>query len=253
MFKGRHCDRSVIFCACDDRCFGHTRTCRKSTAGRLTCHGVDFSAGLGTFRGCETWGADPPPTPAEKLGFWLRTFGAGVIRSGENWGWREGIGPNRRPQSHEVGRGMRRLFGFCGPLGAPENGFSIKTGGAGGIRTLGTALQPYDGLANRCLQPLGHSSAPNPGSPDRTAFLPHFRSRLKPAGAGWTKIPQEVQAAINGMRLTLAIRAPIGQPKCRRGPIRQTAGFPQNAVPLRRTTPCWSPTFCKAKAATFCF
>src|SRR3954464_2842309 len=32
-----------------------------------------------------------------------------------------------------------------------------KGGGAGGIRTLDRALQPYNGLANRRLQPLGHS------------------------------------------------------------------------------------------------
>jgi hypothetical protein len=36
-----------------------------------------------------------------------------------------------------------------------------KDGGAGGIRTLDTALQPYNGLANRRLQPLGHSSIQN--------------------------------------------------------------------------------------------
>jgi len=30
--------------------------------------------------------------------------------------------------------------------------------GEGGIRTRGTGLYPYDGLANRCLQPLGHLS-----------------------------------------------------------------------------------------------
>src|SRR5262249_489124 len=30
--------------------------------------------------------------------------------------------------------------------------------GEGGIRTLDKALRPYDGLANRCLQPLGHLS-----------------------------------------------------------------------------------------------
>ena len=35
-----------------------------------------------------------------------------------------------------------------------------RNGGAGGIRTLDTALQPYNGLANRRLQPLGHSSIP---------------------------------------------------------------------------------------------
>src|SRR5579863_2397652 len=32
------------------------------------------------------------------------------------------------------------------------------TGGAGGIRTLDRPLQAYNGLANRRLQPLGHSS-----------------------------------------------------------------------------------------------
>jgi hypothetical protein len=31
-------------------------------------------------------------------------------------------------------------------------------GGDGGIRTLDRALQPYNGLANRRLQPLGHIS-----------------------------------------------------------------------------------------------
>ena len=34
-----------------------------------------------------------------------------------------------------------------------------KTGGEAGIRTLGTAIQPYNGLANRRLKPLGHLSA----------------------------------------------------------------------------------------------
>jgi hypothetical protein len=31
-------------------------------------------------------------------------------------------------------------------------------GGKAGIRTLDTAFQPYNGLANRRLQPLGHLS-----------------------------------------------------------------------------------------------
>ena len=33
-----------------------------------------------------------------------------------------------------------------------------KRNGEGGIRTRGTSIHPYDGLANRCLQPLGHLS-----------------------------------------------------------------------------------------------
>jgi hypothetical protein len=44
-------------------------------------------------------------------------------------------------------------------------------GGAGGIRTLDRALQPYNGLANRRLQPLGHSSM--------TADMPDTRASRK--------------------------------------------------------------------------
>ena len=33
-----------------------------------------------------------------------------------------------------------------------------KINGEGGIRTRGRGYYPYDGLANRCLQPLGHLS-----------------------------------------------------------------------------------------------
>lgn len=36
-----------------------------------------------------------------------------------------------------------------------------KNGGEAGIRTRGRAFGPYDGLANRCLQPLGHLSEKN--------------------------------------------------------------------------------------------
>ena len=38
-------------------------------------------------------------------------------------------------------------------------GILIEIGGEAGIRTLGTALRPYNGLANRRLQPLGHLTA----------------------------------------------------------------------------------------------
>src|SRR5208337_1258454 len=51
-------------------------------------------------------------------------------------------------------------------------------GGDGGIRTLDRALQPYNGLANRRLQPLGHISrrTMNPGSgPRRIAWRRYAR------------------------------------------------------------------------------
>ena len=43
---------------------------------------------------------------------------------------------------------------------ASRNTATLKrqAGGDGGIRTLDRALQPYNGLANRRLQPLGHIS-----------------------------------------------------------------------------------------------
>jgi hypothetical protein len=34
----------------------------------------------------------------------------------------------------------------------------LITGGEGGIRTPGTGLSQYDGLANRCFRPLSHLS-----------------------------------------------------------------------------------------------
>ena len=50
---------------------------------------------------------------------------------------------------------------ICGSVFRPskcKKALKTLTGGAGGIRTLDRALQPYNGLANRRLQPLGHSS-----------------------------------------------------------------------------------------------
>ncbi len=44
------------------------------------------------------------------------------------------------------------------PGGLPPEARRAKGGGDGGIRTLDRALQPYNGLANRRLQPLGHVS-----------------------------------------------------------------------------------------------
>ena len=53
-----------------------------------------------------------------------------------------GLAPNSRINQNTPGksRGYLNLYG------------------EGGIRTLDTGNPPYDGLANRCLQPLGHLS-----------------------------------------------------------------------------------------------
>ena len=42
--------------------------------------------------------------------------------------------------------------------------------GDGGIRTLDTGLSPYDGLANRCLQPLGHVSSARSAQKEKDAW-----------------------------------------------------------------------------------
>ena len=49
-------------------------------------------------------------------------------------------------------------------------------GGDAGIRTLDTALRPYNGLANRRLQPLGHVSTAHPARLGRAGmqFCPLF-------------------------------------------------------------------------------
>src|SRR5438046_10495673 len=50
--------------------------------------------------------------------------------------------------------------GGDGPPGSKTiNESGGKTGGEAGIRTLDTAFRPYNGLANRRLQPLGHLTA----------------------------------------------------------------------------------------------
>lgn len=54
----------------------------------------------------------------------------------------------------EEGR-MRRKVG----RNSQECAVGRLSGGAGGIRTLGTAFQPYNGLANRRFRPLSHRTS----------------------------------------------------------------------------------------------
>jgi hypothetical protein len=64
---------------------------------------------------------------------------------------------------------------------ARRNPDSRKDGGDGGIRTLDRALQPYNGLANRRLQPLGHISGkadmPDAGATRKRRFAADECSR----------------------------------------------------------------------------
>ena len=55
-----------------------------------------------------------------------------------------------------------------------------RGGGDGGIRTLDRALQPYNGLANRRLQPLGHISG-KADMPDAGASRKQISGRRMPS------------------------------------------------------------------------
>ena len=60
-----------------------------------------------------------------------------------------------------------------------------KTGGEGGIRTLGTGVSPYNGLANRRIRPLCHLSGECMNGPLNPASL----SLLLPTQCGLTAPP----------------------------------------------------------------
>jgi hypothetical protein len=69
----------------------------------------------------------------------------------------------------------------CG-LKHGAKGGQRSLGGDGGIRTLDRALQPYNGLANRRLQPLGHVSRRNTRGdicPTHPLIASAWRSRLR--------------------------------------------------------------------------
>jgi hypothetical protein len=86
---------------------------------------------------------------------------------------------------------MRGVFGAAFTLIRSAIAFGVeidfaelaeRTGGDGGIRTLDRALQPYNGLANRRLQPLGHISG-RADMPDTGASRkrPIWGRRITPA------------------------------------------------------------------------
>ena len=110
------------------------------------------------------------------------------------------------------------------PNGSLKYWLPRRDGGAGGIRTLDRALQPYNGLANRRLQPLGHSSG-KADMPDAGAS----RKRQMPAAAS--------ASHYNSLRT-----APELKPECRRHQIavrtpQMRQGFGDaclNGVPAKR-------------------
>jgi hypothetical protein len=66
---------------------------------------------------------------------------------------------------------------------------SMATGGDGGIRTLDRTLQPYNGLANRRLQPLGHVSTQATGT---LCLHSNMRFEVCPSKHAMARPPQQI-------------------------------------------------------------
>src|SRR5258708_14126693 len=83
------------------------------------------------------------------------------------------------------------ITGLFGELRGKTRGYSLKPrlrGGERGIRTLDTGVSPYNGLANRRLQPLGHLSGGQENS------LPPRRPRF--AIGQWSGVPLYFRCSI---------------------------------------------------------
>src|SRR5713101_6673608 len=77
---------------------------------------------------------------------------------------------------------MRCAPFFLGAMVGEPSEALAKDGGEGGIRTPGRGFGPYNGLANRRLQPLGHLSAALPAGLPPT-FVEYSTKELKPRRA----------------------------------------------------------------------
>ena len=127
------------------------RTDARDPGARRTHGSVDDSA----LHGPESSGARQP------FGCWISRFQYRVWTF-----WRPGGSPKEYDPSGPPTRCALRRTTFAESMSSlacqPELahlGRRAKVGGEAGIRTLGTGLSPYNGLANRRLQPLGHLTA----------------------------------------------------------------------------------------------
>jgi hypothetical protein len=82
---------------------------------------------------------------------------------------------------------MQVMAGFIGEVGLAWRDVARVAGGAGGIRTLDRPLQAYNGLANRRLQPLGHSSI-EADMPDTGLSRKQIADRVIRCGKGSTPV-----------------------------------------------------------------
>jgi hypothetical protein len=137
-----------------------------------------------------------PPLPADRIANGPKTHCAGFCAGGSRFSWRH----------------LRYLRDRLGPLGMRERPETL-IGGAGGIRTLDRALQPYNGLANRRLQPLGHSSV--------TADMPEAAAGRKRADLGPANSSSfsDDRTPYSGSKRILPLNLSLG-----RGPLAPRAG-----------------------------
>ena len=110
---------------------------------------------------------------------------------------RSGGGGSSRP-SHDSAKSDERAAGRTHGRGRDERG---RATGERGIRTLDTGVNPYAGLANRCLQPLGHLSKREARDGSRASGRSSYR--VPPSGS---IAPAETPAGRVGFEPTRPLR-----------------------------------------------
>src|SRR6266852_2321164 len=78
-----------------------------------------------------------------------------------------------------------------------------ESGGAGGVRTPGRSFSPYNGLANRRLQPLGHLSVANRRK--HYSLQPHLVTVSLSIAALWCKLSPRCHQTLRVSQLRRAL------------------------------------------------
>src|ERR1700732_2903900 len=113
----------------------------------------------------------------------------------------------------------------------------VRAGGDGGIRTLDRALQPYNGLANRRLQPLGHVSA----HPENGALWmrSHMLAEVCPSTGAMAIPPHAAEPPVGTATALCPAWRPSVAPGCSLCALQQSHTPPKKGQPakLRFTRP----------------
>ena len=139
---------------------------------------------------------------------------------------------SRGPQSGLDATGSRQVGANLGNhTRSNENLFNIKilakpNGGDAGIRTLDRALQPYNGLANRRLEPLGHVSMRLGHMPDAFAHCKRVCgfSTYETTRNWLSSLFAWRSGARQGLKSRMRHRRPEGRPSNTTGYVRTAPG-----------------------------